>query len=124
MLGRAWMRWRANHRRKATIMSQVLDALSKANDVRSQRAKIKSDLAHQPSRQKAWRLAATYLADPHSSIHSMNVERFLGACYDTGPFQIGRLMKAAHARPSATVASLTDRERRELISYLMGHRSL
>jgi hypothetical protein len=91
---------------------QRLDALAKANQVRSARAQLKRDLA-------AGSLAlARVLADPPPCAHTARVRDLLVAGPGIGPARAGRALSHCRIAEAKTVAGLSGRQRAALIDHL------
>jgi hypothetical protein len=87
-------------------------ALSRANQVRGQRAKLKQDLrAGKVSIELALAIRADYLAEAE-------VFDLLVAVPKIGPAKASRLLTIARVSPAQTVGSLSDRQRAYLIDLL------
>jgi hypothetical protein len=91
---------------------QRLEALSRANNIRSRRAELKEHL----------RLGEVdireVLTDPPDFVHTAKVIDLLVAVPKMGPVRANRVLERCRVSPSKTVAGLTPRQRRELLELL------
>ena len=97
-----------------------MEALEKANQIRTQRAQLKRDV-------KAGRedVAGLLLAPPHE-LDTMKVLDLLLATPKIGRVKAARALAKADRSgrpisPSKTVAGLSDRQRRELVAWMRRH---
>lgn len=91
---------------------QWLNALGRANDVRSRRAAVKRELAAGTLR------IVDVLADPPVYVESATVGQLLLAVPRFGPVKVRRLLMQCMIADTKTVAELTDRQRASLIDQL------
>lgn len=92
---------------------QRMDALIKANTIRSQRSQFKRDL-------KAMRVVAhDYILNPPDWLHSMKILDLLMALPKYGHIKANGVLRACRMSASKTVGGLSDRQRAELISHLL-----
>jgi hypothetical protein len=93
-------------------MSQCMEALEKAQEVKSAQAKVRRSItAEGPSR------AVDLLRDPDEITGSMRLDRFLRAMPRYGPDRSRRLLVAAGMHPgrlARRIRELTDDERERL----------
>ncbi len=90
---------------------QRLDALTRANQVRSQRAQLKRDL-------KAGRTSIhTLLLDPPTYIKTAKVFDLLLAVPKYGRVKVNKVLTQCRISPSKTIGGLSERQRDELVSY-------
>ena len=93
---------------------QRMEALQRANDVRSDRAKLKRDL-------KAGRKsAAAQLLDPPEWLRSAKVIELLLAVPKWGRVKAQKALRDAGVSPSKTIGGLSRRQRVELVRALDG----
>lgn len=92
--------------------AQWLNALDRANDVRSRRAGVKRELAAGTLR------IADVLADPPACVETATVRQLLLALPSFGPVKVRRLLAQCAIADAKTVAGLTDRQRAKLIERL------
>lgn len=93
-------------------LSQRMAALRRANDIRSQRAEIKRRI-------KAGNESVTGLiADPPEYIDTMKVWDLMIATPKFGRVKVNRILTQVRVSPSKTVGGLSERQRRELMSFL------
>jgi hypothetical protein len=91
---------------------QRLDALARANQVRSARAQLKRDLAAGSLK------LARVLADPPPCAHTARVRDLLMAVPGIGRARAGRALAHCRIAEAKTVAGLSGRQRAELIDLL------
>ena len=92
--------------------AQWLNALDRANDVRSRRALVKRELGAGTVR------LVDLLADPPGSIETATVRQLLLALPRFGPVKVRRLLAQCGIPDAKTVAALTDRQRTVLVDQL------
>ena len=90
---------------------QRIDALNRANEIRTLRAQLKRDL-------KAGRAIATLLLDPPSWLQTAKVFDMLLAVPTVGRVKATKMLDSCRVSPSKTFGGLTDRQRAELASRL------
>jgi hypothetical protein len=92
-------------------LEQRRDALVRANEARSARARLKVDV-------KARRVsAADVIADPPELIEGMKVVELLLAVPKVGRVRVDKRLRVAGISPSKTVGGLTGRQRLELTRW-------
>ena len=97
-------------------LTQRKEALKKANDVRTERAKLKRDL-------KAGRVKITaLLLDPPDYLLSAKVSDMLLVVPKYGRVKVNRALTYCQISPSKTFSGLSERQRGELVSYLQKKR--
>jgi hypothetical protein len=93
---------------------QRMDALRRANDIRSERARLKERL-------RMAELAITdVLVDPPLCVHTAKVLDLLLAVPKYGRVKANRLLERCRVSPAKTVNGLTPRQRKELLDMLGG----
>jgi len=92
--------------------AQWVNALGRANDVRTRRALLKRELGAGTIR------IVDLLADPPGSIETATVRQLLLALPQFGPVKVRRLLAQCRIADAKTVAGLTDRQRAALIEQL------
>ena len=93
-------------------LTQRMDALKRANDIRTQRARLKRDL-------KAGRAQIqTLLLDPPEYLLTAKVFDLLLAVPKYGRVKANRILTQCRISPSKTIGGLSERQRNELVSYL------
>jgi hypothetical protein len=93
---------------------QRMDALRRANDIRSERARLKERL-------RAGELAMTdVLLDPPLCVYTAKVLDLLLAVPKYGRVKANRLLERCRVSPAKTVNGLTPRQRKELLDMLGG----
>ncbi len=97
----------------AARYEQWLNALDRANDVRSRRALVKRELAAGTLR------IVDLLADPPGCIDTATVRQLLLALPGLGPVKVRRLLAQCGIPEAKIVAGLTDRQRSLLIKRLL-----
>jgi hypothetical protein len=92
-----------------------MDALERANEIRSRRAEWKKDV-------KAGRVttaqALVLLADPPAEFESMKVFDLLLALRKVGRVKANKLLQRARISPSKTLGGLTRRQTDELLGLM------
>lgn len=93
-------------------LEQRLDALAKANVIRTYRAGVKRDV-------KAGRkLVANIVEDPDPRLETMRIYELLIAQPKRGRVKVNRALSRVGISPSKTLGGLSPRQRRELAGYL------
>ncbi|MBA3299527.1 MAG: hypothetical protein H0U24_05535 [Thermoleophilaceae bacterium] len=93
-------------------LTQRMDALQRANDIRTRRAKLKKDL--KAGRVKIYKL----LLDPPEYVLTMKVVDLLLAVPKYGRVKAQRVFTHCRISPSKTISGLSERQRNELIEVL------
>ena len=95
-----------------TSLDQRMDALKRANDIRTARAKLKKDL-------KAGKANIhTLLLDPPEYVLTAKVFDMLLAVPKYGRVKTNRILNQCRISPSKTIGGLSERQRAELVSQL------
>jgi hypothetical protein len=95
--------------------NQRLDALARANEIRSQRAQLKRDL-------KAGRASIQQLlAKPPAYLETAKVSDMLLAVPKYGRVKVNKILHTCRISPSKTIGGLSERQRTELVT-LLSHR--
>jgi len=93
-------------------LDQRKQALKRANEVRSKRAALKRDL-------KAGRVKIqTLLLDPPEYLLTAKVIDMLLAVPKVGRVKANRVLKSCRVSPSKTFAGLSERQRKEIVTYM------
>ena len=93
-------------------LAQRMDALQKANVIRTERARLKRDL-------KAGRVNINgLLLDPPEFLQTAKVSDLLLAVPKYGRVKVNRILQQCRISPSKTIGGLSPRQRRELVSFL------
>jgi hypothetical protein len=93
-------------------LTQRMDALKRANDIRTRRARLKRDL-------KAGRTNIHgLLLDPPEFLETAKVFDLLLAVPKYGRVKVNRILTQCRISPSKTVGGLSERQRNELVSFL------
>ncbi len=93
-------------------LNQRMDALQRANDIRSRRAQLKRDL-------KAGRISIhTLLLDPPKWVETAKVFDMLLAVPKYGRVKANRALTTCRISPSKTIGGLSQRQRDELVASL------
>src|SRR5918996_606524 len=93
-------------------LDQRMEALKRANDIRSARARLKKDL-------KAGKKSIqTLLLDPPEYVQTAKVFDMLLAVPKYGRVKVNRILTHCRISPSKTIGGLSERQRNELVSYL------
>ena len=93
-------------------LAQRMDALERANDVRTQRAQLKRDL--KAGRVKIYEI----LLKPPDYVLTMKVVDLLLAVPKYGRVKAQRVFTHCRISPSKTISGLSERQRNELIEVL------
>ena len=92
-------------------LTQRMDALKRANEIRTQRARLKRDL-------KAGRTQIHgLLLDPPEWLATAKVFDLLLAVPKYGRVKVNRILTQCRISPSKTIGGLSERQRNELVSY-------
>jgi hypothetical protein len=91
---------------------QRMDALRRANDIRSERARVKDRLRNGEL------LITDVLTDPPACVHTAKVLDLLLAVPKYGRVKANRLLERCRVSPAKTVNGLTPRQRKELLDML------
>ncbi len=93
-------------------LSQRMDALTRANEIRSKRAQLKRDL-------KGGRTTISQvLLQPPEWVGTAKVMDMLLAVPKIGRVKVNRLLATARISPSKTIGGLSERQRAELVELL------
>lgn len=93
-------------------LTQRLDALGKANEVRSRRATLKRDL-------KAGKVSIhTLLQEPPEYVETAKVMDMLLAVPKYGRVKVNKVLHQCRISPSKTIGGLSERQRDELVKLL------
>ncbi len=93
-------------------LNQRMDALARANQIRTQRAQLKRDL-------KAGRLSIdTLLLDPPDYVETAKVFDMLLAVPKYGRVKVNKILVGCRISMSKTIGGLSERQRSELVSLL------
>jgi S13-like H2TH domain len=93
-------------------LDQRMDALRRANDIRSKRAQLKRDL-------KATKVKIqTLLMDPPEYVLTAKVIDMLMAVPKYGRVKTNRILNQCRISPSKTIGGLSERQRAELVAQL------
>lgn len=103
---------RESHEAPARSLIQRMDALEKANVIRTYRAQLKRDI--KAGRQRVYNL----LLDPPEKIETMKVFDLLLAAPKLGRTKVNKALVQCRISPSKTIGGLSLRQRTELISML------
>jgi hypothetical protein len=91
---------------------QRMEALQRANDIRSRRAQLKRDL-------KAGRaLIHELLLDPPEYLDSAKVFDLLLAVPKYGRVKVNKILSTCRISPSKTIGGLSERQRTELVELM------
>jgi S13-like H2TH domain len=93
-------------------LTQRMDALKRANEIRTERARLKRDL-------KGGRIQIHgLLLDPPEYLTTAKVFDLLLAVPKYGRVKVNRILTYCRISPSKTIGGLSERQRNELVSYL------
>jgi hypothetical protein len=98
----------------ARSLDQRMEALQRANQVRSKRAALKADL------KRGQASIVTVLDDPPEFLATAKVIDVLMAAPKCGRVKSAKIMEMCRVSQSKTVGGLSDRQRRELLAYFGG----
>lgn len=91
---------------------QRMDALARANQIRTQRAQLKRDL-------KSGRLSIhQLLTQPPEYVETAKVFDMLLAVPKYGRVKVNKILASCRISPSKTIGGLSERQRSELVSLL------
>ena len=91
---------------------QRMDALQRANEIRTRRAQLKRDL-------KAGRVSIhSLLSEPPDYLETAKVFDMLLAVPKYGRVKVGKILQTCRISPSKTIGGLSERQRNELVSML------
>jgi hypothetical protein len=93
-------------------LDQRMEALKRANDIRSKRAQLKRDLKGGKVR------IQTLLMDPPEYVQTAKVIDMLMAVPKYGRVKTNRILTNCRISPSKTIGGLSERQRSELVSHL------
>ena len=94
---------------------QRMEALQRANDIRSRRAQLKRDL--KAGRQPIDEL----LLAPPAYLETAKVFDLLLAVPKYGRVKVNKILTQCKISPSKTVGGLSERQRRELVAFMRRH---
>ncbi len=89
-----------------------MEALKRANKIRSSRAMMKRDL------KSGDQIIGRLLLNPPEYIKTAKVSDLLQAVPKLGRVKVNRILTQCRISPSKTIGGLSERQRAELISYL------
>ena len=92
--------------------TQRMDALHRANEIRSARAQLKRDL------KSGRRSIHSLLLDPPEFVETAKVFDMLLAVPKYGRVKTNRILNQCRISPSKTIGGLSERQRTELVSQL------
>ena len=93
-------------------LTQRMDALKRANEIRTRRARLKRDL-------KAGRVSIhDLLLEPPEYIETAKVFDMLLAVPKYGRVKVNKVLQLCRISPSKTIGGLSQRQRTELVSML------
>ena len=93
-------------------LSQRMDALKRANDIRTKRAKLKRDLRAGRTNPQG------LLLSPPEYVLTAKVSEMLLAVPKYGHVKVNKILAQCRISPSKTIGGLSPRQRAELVSYL------
>ena len=93
-------------------LTQRMEALKRANQIRTRRAKLKKDL-------RAGSVSAqSILLSPPEYLLTAKVSEMLLAVPKFGQVKVNKILTQCRISPSKTIGGLSPRQRAELVSYL------
>jgi len=93
-------------------LTQRMDALARANDIRTRRARLKKDL--KAGRKQIHGL----LLEPPEYLETAKVFDLLLAVPKYGRVKVNRILTHCRISPSKTIGGLSERQRNELVGFL------
>lgn len=93
-------------------LAQRMEALQRANDIRSTRAELKREI------KAGWKHPTEVLRDPTDDVDTMKVFDLLLATPKYGRVKVNKMLSQARISPSKTIGGLSSRQRRELCAML------
>ena len=93
-------------------LTQRMDALARANEIRTRRARLKRDLKGGHAQIHG------LLLDPPDYLLTAKVFDLLLAVPKYGRVKVNRILTHCRISPSKTIGGLSERQRNELVSYL------
>ena len=93
-------------------LQQRMDALQRANDIRTRRAQLKRDL------KGGRRSIHDLLLDPPEYVETAKVFDMLLAVPKYGRVKVNKVLQQCRISPSKTIGGLSQRQRTELVSML------
>jgi hypothetical protein len=93
-------------------LTQRMDALARANEIRTRRARLKRDLKGGHAQIHG------LLLDPPDYLLTAKVFDLLLAVPKYGRVKVNRILTYCRISPSKTIGGLSERQRNELVSYL------
>ena len=93
-------------------LAQRMDALQRANDIRTRRAQLKRDL------KSGRRSIHDLLLDPPDYVETAKVFDMLLAVPKYGRVKANKILQTCRISPSKTIGGLSQRQRTELVSML------
>jgi len=95
-------------------LDQRMDALTRANEVRSRRAALKTDLKRGAASLR------DILVEPPEYLLTAKVSDLLMAAPKCGKVKSARIMEQCRISPSKTIGGLSERQRSELLTHFGG----
>ena len=92
--------------------TQRMEALKRANEIRTKRAKLKRDLRSGRTNPQA------LLLSPPEYVLTAKVSEMLLAVPKYGHVKVNKILAQCRISPSKTIGGLSPRQRAELVSYL------
>lgn len=93
-------------------LKQRMDALDRANEIRTQRKNLKLDLKTGRSQ------VSGLILDPPEWIQTMKLFDLMIAVPKLGRTKVNRILTQCRISPSKTIGGLSERQRGEIVSYL------
>lgn len=100
------------HKVPDRILTQRMEALERANVIRTLRAQLKRDL------KAGHKNVYDLLIDPPKYIHSMRIVDLLLATPKRGSVKVNIILKQVRMSPSKTILGMSQRQRIEVLSLL------
>lgn len=93
-------------------LDQRMEALIRANEIRTERAVLKRDL------KAGRRQIHGFILDPPDWLETMKIFDLLFACPKYGRVKTNKILQVCRISPSKTVGGLSNRQRAEIVSML------
>ncbi len=91
---------------------QHLQALARANEIRSARAALKREIKAKRCR------VHEFLSEPPDYLHTLAIRDFLGWTPNWGNYHTDKTLKAAKVLPWRTIGELSEHQRESLVEVL------
>lgn len=96
-------------------LAQRMDALERANVVRTRRAELKRNV--KAGRASVW----TVIAEPPEWVETMKLFDLLLSVPKFGRVKVNKMLVQCRISPSKTIGGLSERQRGEILGWVRGH---